>query len=149
MRAKELISKIPGITADQLHNWERQGYLGPKRVSLGKKRVRDYSEEEFALIKAMWSLYQKGVSPKNAYGQATQEISKKMPFLASPVSPKDESTREEAVNQVVNQERNAIMVKLRGDEVALAIPKTLIQDLLNMLATGKAWEVNLKIKLEK
>ena len=71
MRAAELMSTIPGITMDHLHNWERQGYVAPGRISVGKKQIRDYSENEAHFLRAMWSYYQKGFSPKNAYKNAT------------------------------------------------------------------------------
>jgi hypothetical protein len=85
MRASKLISNIPGITMDHLYNWERQGYLAPSRISVGKKRVRDYTEKEVLLLKAMWSYYQNGLSPKNAYRNAMVELSKKSRF--SPLPP--------------------------------------------------------------
>jgi DNA-binding transcriptional MerR regulator len=75
MRATELMTSIPGITLDHLHNWERQGYLAPSRIKVGKKRIRDYSEKDAHLIKAMWFYYRKGLSPKNAYRNATEEVS--------------------------------------------------------------------------
>jgi DNA-binding transcriptional MerR regulator len=71
MRAAELMTHIQGITMDHLHNWERQGYLAPGRIRVGKKRIRDYSEEDIRLIKSMWFYYQKGLSPKNAHRNAT------------------------------------------------------------------------------
>jgi hypothetical protein len=86
MRASKLMSNIPGITMDHLYNWERQGYLAPGRISVGKKRVRDYSEKELHLLKAMWFYYQKGLSPKNAYRTAADEISKKSPFSPVPLA---------------------------------------------------------------
>jgi DNA-binding transcriptional MerR regulator len=75
MRASELMGNIPGITMDHLHNWERQGYLAPHRISVGKKQIRDYTEKEAHLVKAMWFYYQQGLSPRNAYRNATEEIS--------------------------------------------------------------------------
>jgi DNA-binding transcriptional MerR regulator len=76
MRAAELMSTIPGMTMDHLHNWERQGYVAPSRISVGKKQIRDYNENEAHFLKAMWSYYQKGFSPKNAYRNATEALSK-------------------------------------------------------------------------
>ena len=73
MRATELMTSIPGITLDHLHNWERQGYLAPNRIKVGKKQIRDYSEKDASLIKAMWFYYRQGLSPKNAYRNATEE----------------------------------------------------------------------------
>jgi DNA-binding transcriptional MerR regulator len=76
MRASELIGNIPGITMDHLHNWERQGYLAPGRIKVGKKQIRDYTEKEAHLVKVMWFYYQKGLSPRNAYRTATEEATK-------------------------------------------------------------------------
>ena len=72
MRAVELMSAIPGITMDHLHNWERQGYVSPSRISVGKKEIRDYSGKDVYFLKTMWSYYQKGCSPKNAYRNAAE-----------------------------------------------------------------------------
>lgn len=83
MRASKLMSNIPGITMDHLYNWERQGYLAPSRIRVGKKQIRDYSEKEVHLLKTMWSYYQKGLSPKNAHRNATDEILRR-PFAARP-----------------------------------------------------------------
>lgn len=76
MRASELINSIPGITMDHLHNWERQGYLAPGRIRVGKKQIRNYTEKEALLVKVMWFHYQKGLSPRNAYRNAAEEVSK-------------------------------------------------------------------------
>jgi hypothetical protein len=78
MKASEFIYSIPGITMDHLHNWERQGYLAPSRIKVGKKKVRDYSTKEAHFIKSMWFYYQQGLSPKNAYRNATEELSKRV-----------------------------------------------------------------------
>jgi DNA-binding transcriptional MerR regulator len=83
MRAAELMTQVPGITMDHLHNWERQGYLAPGRIKVGKKRIRNYSEKDIRLIKSMWSYYQKGLSPKNAHKNATVDTSKQ-PCVVSP-----------------------------------------------------------------
>jgi DNA-binding transcriptional MerR regulator len=72
MRAAELMNHVPGINMDHLHNWERQGYLAPDRIKVGKKRIRNYSAEDIRLIKSMWFYYQKGLSPKNAHKNATK-----------------------------------------------------------------------------
>jgi hypothetical protein len=77
MRASELIGSIPGITMDHLHNWERQGYLAPGRIRVGKKQIRNYTEKEARLVRVMWFYYQKGLSPRNAYRTATEEVVEK------------------------------------------------------------------------
>jgi len=77
MRASELMGNIPGITMDHLHNWERQGYLAPNRISVGKKQIRDYTAKEARLVKAMWFYYQQGLSPRNAYRNAAEEVTKR------------------------------------------------------------------------
>ncbi len=85
MRAQELIGSIPGITMDHLHNWERQGYLAPGRIRVGKKEVRDYTEQEALLVKTMWFHYQKGLSPRNAFRTATEEVSRNASAALSPL----------------------------------------------------------------
>lgn len=97
MRATELMTHIPGITMDHLHNWERQGYLAPNRMKVGKKRVRDYSEKEANLIKVMWFYYRKGLSPKNAYRNATEEVSQRS-LAASTLTNEDLKDQESAID---------------------------------------------------
>jgi hypothetical protein len=86
MRAVELMSAIPGITMDHLHNWERQGYVSPSRISVGKKEIRDYSGKNVYFLKTMWSYYQKGCSPKNAYRNAAEALSKTPLASSSPTN---------------------------------------------------------------
>ncbi len=85
MRASALIDGIPGITMDHLHNWERQGYLAPDRISVGKKQIRDYTEKEAHLVRTMWFYYQKGLSPRNAYKTAAQEVGRSTSSALPPV----------------------------------------------------------------
>lgn len=94
MRAVEVMTNIPGITMDHLHNWERQGYLAPGRIKVGKKRIRNYSEKDIHLIKTMWFYYQKGLSPKNAHKHATADASKPPP-VASVLSEHQEDQERE------------------------------------------------------
>lgn len=94
MRASALMTNIPGITMDHLHNWERQGYLSPTRKKVGKKQVRDYSEREVAFIRAMWFYYRQGLSPKNAYRNATEELAKSSSPVLSPPHDHDTPERE-------------------------------------------------------
>ena len=96
MRAAELMTNIPGITMDHLHNWERQGYLAPNRIKVGKKRIRNYSEKDIHLIKAMWFYYQQGLSPKNAHRHATADASKQ-PNAVLPVPHDQQGDQEKAI----------------------------------------------------
>ena len=94
MRAAEVMTNIPGITMDHLHNWERQGYLAPSRIKVGKKRIRNYSEKDIHLIKTMWFYYQKGLSPKNAHKNATADASKGPPVAPAPSELQEDQERE-------------------------------------------------------
>ena len=85
MRATALMTNVPGITMDHLHNWERQGYLAPTRTRVGKKRVRDYSEREATFIRLMWFYYRQGLSPKNAHRSAQEELEKNSSSALPPV----------------------------------------------------------------
>jgi DNA-binding transcriptional MerR regulator len=86
MRASALMTNVPGITMDHLHNWERQGYLAPTKTRVGKKQVRDYSEREVTFIKIMWFYYRKGLSPKNAHKSAREELAKSSSSALSPLN---------------------------------------------------------------
>jgi DNA-binding transcriptional MerR regulator len=99
MRATELMTHVPGITMDHLHNWERQGYLAPSRIKVGKKRIRNYSEKDIHLIKAMWFYYQKGLSPKNAHRNATANGSQQ-PSVVSSVPNEQQEVQEKEIDSL-------------------------------------------------
>lgn len=86
MRASALMTNVPGITMDHLHNWERQGYLAPTRTRVGKKQIRDYSAQEVAFIRAMWFYYRQGLSPKNAHRSAQEDLAKSSSSALSPLN---------------------------------------------------------------
>lgn len=110
MRAVELMSAIPGITMDHLHNWERQGYVSPGRISVGKKEIRDYSGKDICFLKTMWSYYQKGCSPKNAYRNAAEELSKTP--LASPAPANDDRENHAAQTRAVDSSEGIAIFEL-------------------------------------
>lgn len=93
MRASAVMTNVPGITMDHLHNWERQGYLAPARTRVGKKQVREYSEREATFIRIMWFYYRQGLSPKNAHRSAREELAKGSSSAVPPVNDSHE-TRE-------------------------------------------------------
>jgi len=93
MRATAVMTNVPGITMDHLHNWERQGYLAPARTKVGKKQVREYSERETTFIRIMWFYYRRGLSPKNAHRSAREELAKSSLSAAPPVND-DHETQE-------------------------------------------------------
>ena len=86
MRATAVMTNVPGITMDHLHNWERQGYLAPARTRVGKKQVREYSEREATFIRIMWFYYRQGLSPKNAHRSAREKLAKSSSSAAPPVN---------------------------------------------------------------
>jgi len=93
MKATAVMTNVPGITMDHLHNWERQGYLAPTRTRVGKKQVREYSEREATFIRIMWFYYRQGLSPKNAHRSAREELAKSSPSGLPPVND-DHETQE-------------------------------------------------------
>ena len=123
MRASELIGSIPGITMDHLHNWERQGYLAPGRIRVGKKQIRNYTEKEARLVKVMWFYYQKGLSPRNAHRTATEEVAKNTPSTLSPFREGQEMEERKidsiegiAIFELAIPVRHYFHVKLSGKE---------------------------------
>jgi len=126
MRASELIGNIPGITMDHLHNWERQGYLDPGRIRVGKKQIRNYTEKEALLVKVMWFYYQKGLSPRNAYRTATEEVLRNASAALSPLNDYREGQEMEerkidsiegiAIFELAIPVRHYFHVKLSGKE---------------------------------
>ena len=113
MRAAELMAQVPGITMDHLHNWERQGYLAPGRIRVGKKRIRNYSEEDIRLIKAMWFYYQKGLSPKNAHRKATTNGSQQ-PSVVSPMPNEQQEAQERETDSLEGIAIFELVIPLRN-----------------------------------
>jgi DNA-binding transcriptional MerR regulator len=113
MRAAELMTHIPGITTDHLHNWERQGYLAPGRITVGKKRIRNYSEDDIRLIKSMWFYYQKGLSPKNAHKHATTNGSQQ-PSVVSSVSNEQQEVQKREIDSLEGIAIFELVIPLRN-----------------------------------
>lgn len=74
MTTGEVLNKIDGLTKDILYYWEAKGYLRPKKYQRGKVDKRDYSEEDFRLIAAIFKYYEKGFPPKKSYEKAIEEM---------------------------------------------------------------------------
>lgn len=67
MQLGEIIEKLKDIDKNTIYFYERMGYIKPRQIKVGKVNKRDYSTEDFQMIKAIWKYHKKGYSPKSAY----------------------------------------------------------------------------------
>jgi DNA-binding transcriptional MerR regulator/orotate phosphoribosyltransferase len=72
MRQKELL-KLVHLSKGDLHFWERQGYIRPRKVLWGRRTVRDYSARDARLLRQMLSFTSLGLSPAKAFARAVEE----------------------------------------------------------------------------
>jgi len=142
MELKEIIKNIPDLKPGFVHYLESQGFLSPRKIRKERISRRDYSKEDFYLIRAMWSYYQEGLSPRNAYRAAMKGMSKKVPHLASPFLQRGQLEEERI-------EHNKEEIGKRTVTLELTIPAKSLDTLLEMISTGKEGEINLRIRVRK
>ncbi len=70
MKHREILVRIPSLTARALYYFEEQGYIRPKHIKQGLRRLRDYSERDVELAELIHGNINKGMTPKEAYRSA-------------------------------------------------------------------------------
>lgn len=70
MKTSEILNKI-NIPRHKLYYLEQKGYVSPKRIPMGDLEAREFTLQDFELIKAIWKYLQKGFKHKAAYQRAT------------------------------------------------------------------------------
>ncbi len=58
---------VEGVTRHHLYEWERRGYIAPRKIGKAKIERNDYSNDDVEKIARMWSFYQKGYTPRLAF----------------------------------------------------------------------------------
>jgi len=71
MKPSEVIQRIPGLTGNNLYNWQRRGFFSAHITHKGKRTWREYDEETVHLIALMVRFCRDGFPPRIAYQKAS------------------------------------------------------------------------------
>ena len=73
MQTSEVLKKI-NIPRHKLYYLEQKGYIKPKKMPKGDIEAREYSEEDYQKIEAIWQFLQRGFKHKVAYQKAMEKL---------------------------------------------------------------------------
>jgi len=73
MQTSDILKKID-IPRHKLYYLEQKGYIRPKKVPRGDLEVREFTEEDFKKIRAIWKYLKQGFKHKVAYQKAMEEL---------------------------------------------------------------------------
>lgn len=73
MKTSEILSKID-IPRHKLYYLEQKGYVHPKRIPMGDLESREFSKQDFELVKVIWKYLRRGYKHKAAYQMASEEL---------------------------------------------------------------------------
>jgi len=73
MKTSEIIIKLE-IPRHKLYYLEQKGYIHPKRIPMGDLEAREYSKEDFELVRVIWKYLQRGYKHRMAYQMASEEL---------------------------------------------------------------------------
>ena len=74
IRTAELLAKIE-IPRQKLYYLEQKGFIKPRKILIGEKEFREYSDEDVKKVEHIWRYLKKGFKYKIAYQKALEEIS--------------------------------------------------------------------------
>ncbi len=72
MKTSEIINNLH-IPRHKLYYLEQKGYVKPKRIPMGDLESREFSKQDFELVKLIWKYLQQGFKHKVAYHMAREE----------------------------------------------------------------------------
>ena len=72
MRLQDLLGRVPGLEKRFVHYLESQGYIHPTKIQKARIARRDYAEEDFRRVRAIWRYYQRGISIQRSYELMTR-----------------------------------------------------------------------------
>ncbi len=75
MQTSDILEKLD-IPRHKLYYLEQKGYIHPKRVPRGDLEAREFTEEDFKKIQAIWKYLKRGFKHKIAYRKAMEELNK-------------------------------------------------------------------------
>ncbi|MBA7711144.1 MerR family transcriptional regulator [Candidatus Aerophobetes bacterium] len=73
MQTSDILEKID-IPRHKLYYLEQKGYIHPKKVPRGELEAREFTEEDFKKIQAIWKYLKQGFKHKIAYQKAMEEL---------------------------------------------------------------------------
>ncbi|MBE7415311.1 MAG: hypothetical protein HS130_08805 [Deltaproteobacteria bacterium] len=73
IRTPELLLKID-IPRQKLYYLEQKGFIKPRKILIGDKEFREYSEEDVKKVEFIWKYLKKGFKYKIAYEKAMEEL---------------------------------------------------------------------------
>jgi DNA-binding transcriptional MerR regulator len=73
MKTSEILYKLH-IPRHKLYYLEQKGYVKPKRIPMGDLESREFSKQDFELIRLIWKYLQRGFKHKVAYHMASEEM---------------------------------------------------------------------------
>lgn len=73
MKTSEIINKLE-IPRHKLYYLEQKGYVQPTRIPMGDLEAREYSKQDYELIKVIWKYLRRGYKHKMAFQMATEEL---------------------------------------------------------------------------
>lgn len=73
IRTPDLLSKID-IPRQKLYYLEQKGFIKPRKIVIGEKEFREYSDEDVKKVEFIWKYLKKGFKYKIAFEKAMEEI---------------------------------------------------------------------------
>ncbi len=82
MRTEEVLRKIPGLKKDELYFWRKSGFIQSQVVQDGRAKRHEWDLEEVQKIQFIKELCISGLSPKEAYCKATEDLLGRIKVIA-------------------------------------------------------------------
>ena len=73
MQTSDILERLD-IPRHKLYYLEQKGYIHPKRIPRGDLEAREFTEEDFKKIQAIWKYLKRGFKHKIAYRKAMEEL---------------------------------------------------------------------------
>jgi len=119
MKLAEILNKIEGLTRDKVYYFESQGFISSKRIKRGRIERREYTEEAYKKLKALWRYYEEGFPPKVAYEKAVKELRQTNLISLAGLPERLQKAVAEVVKKV--KVRAALVIDPAGDQVTVLI----------------------------
>jgi len=73
MTTSEVLRRID-IPRHKLYYLEQKGYVIPKRIPMGDLEAQEYSPQDVAKVRLIWTHLKKGFNYRTAYRKALEEL---------------------------------------------------------------------------
>jgi len=71
------VLKRTGIPRQKLYYLEQKGYVKPRKVYVGEKAFREFSEADVQLIRRIWAYLKDGFRYRVAYEKALEQVAER------------------------------------------------------------------------